>query len=929
MRVSWRMSVTLLHLLLIMFPISLPLPDHQSKRHGISTDQESLMEFKKGISVDPQNSLDNWNETVHVCEWNGVSCSPDRERVTALYLKRKYLQGTISPFFCNLSSLTQLELSENSLYGSIPTEFGSLVSLEGLSLRANQIQHEVPESFGQLTQLRFIDLSRNQLGGRLPLSLFYNCTELMYVDLSANMFIGFIPSQVGNHLTKLETFRLYLNQLSGMIPASLANSTHVIELDLEANFLTGVLPSDILKRMPVLEILYLSGNLLESNDNNTNLTPFFTSISNLTRLKELQLAGNMLGGELPAMIGMLNTNLSEIHLEDNLISGAIPPSIRNLTKVTLMNFSSNLLSGSITAELSLLPKLERLWLSNNSFHGEIPQQLGNLSHLGLLDLSRNKLSGPIPSSFGNLNQLRQLYLSDNLLSGKIPSSLGGCINLDIIDLSHNRLSGVIPAEVAGLRDIGIYFNLSNNHLTGELPVELSKMAMVRAIDLSSNNFTGEIPSNLASCEAAEMIDFSHNYLQGSIPASLGNLLNLQTLDVSHNLLSGEIPASLSKPISLLQLNLSFNNFNGSIPQGGVFDSLTLESIQGNPSLCWPSAKLQICHPKKEPREHSCKFLIFLVSSVSISSFFITLCCGLSFKMVHERLQMAKKNKVASKYDTSITTSHPRISYEEIAEATRCFEKSRLIGSGSFGHVYKGELRNGKVVAVKVLKLQAGSYTNSFDRECQVLKRIRHRNLMRIITACSLPEFKALILPFMSNGSLENHLYPQSEELDSSESDLSLIARVSICSDIAEGLAYLHHHSPVQVIHCDLKPCNILLNDDMTALVSDFGIARLVMKVEEANITSKNTTNSTANLLCGSVGYIAPDSRDQSPEVKNMWEVAIIELIELGLLCTQDAPSTRPTMIDAADDLDRLKRYLSGDTTVTFASSVGITSSTVT
>ncbi|KAK9098140.1 hypothetical protein Syun_025185 [Stephania yunnanensis] len=894
MRVSWRMSVTLLHLLL-MFPISLPLP-HQSKRHGISTDQESLMEFKKGISVDPQNSLDNWNETVHVCEWNGVSCSPDRERVTALDLKRKYLQGTISPFFCNLSSLTQLELSENSLYGSIPTEFGSLVSLEGLSLRANQIQHEVPESFGQLTQLRFIDLSRNQLGGRLPLSLFYNC---QFSDRC--LAIG--------HSKKNACIR---NTLS-------------------------------------------FGNLLESNDNNTNLTPFFTSISNLTRLKELQLTGNMLGGELPAMIGMLNTSLSEIHLEENLISGAIPPSIRNLTKVTLMNFSSNLLSGSITAELSLLPKLERLWLSKNSFRGEIPQQLGNLSHLGLLDLSRNKLSGPIPSSFGNLNQLRQLYLSDNLLSGKIPSSLGGCINLDIIDLSHNRLSGVISAEVAGLRDIGIYFNLSNNHLTGELPVELSKMAMVRAIDLSSNNFTGEIPSNLASCEAAEMIDFSHNYLQGPIPASLGNLLNLQTLDLSHNLLSGEIPASLSKPISLVQLNLSCNNFNGSIPQGGVFDSLTFESIQGNPSLCWPSAKLQICHPKKEPREHSCKFLIFLVSTVSISSFFITLCCGLSFKMVHERLQMAKKNKVASKYDTSITTSHPRISYEEIVEATRCFEKSRLIGSGSFGHVYKGELRNGKVVAVKVLKLQAGSYTNSFDRECQVLKRIRHRNLMRIITACSLPEFKALILPFMSNGSLENHLYPQSEELDSSESDLSLIARVSICSDIAEGLAYLHHHSPVQVIHCDLKPCNILLNDDMTALVSDFGIARLVMKVEDANITSKHMTNSTANLLCGSVGYIAPgmslpkwvknryyrhleevidpsllkDSRDQSPELKNMWEVAVIELIELGLLCTQDAPSTRPTMIDAADDLDRLKRYLSGDTTMTFASSVGITSSTVT
>jgi hypothetical protein len=70
------------------------------------------------------------------------------------------------------------------------------------------------------------------------------------------------------------------------------------------------------------------------------------------------------------------------------------------------------------------------------------------------------------------------------------------------------------------------------------------------------------------------------------------------------------------------------------------------------------------------------------------------------------------------------------------------------------------------------------------------------------------------------------------------------------------------------------------------------------------------------------------SRDQSPEVKRMWEVAIGELAELGILCTQESPTTRPTMLDAADDLDRLKRYLSGDTTATFASSLGMSSSTL-
>lgn len=331
--------------------------------------------------------------------------------------------------------------------------------------------------------------------------------------------------------------------------------------------------------------------------------------------------------------------------------------------------------------------------------------------------------------------------------------------------------------------------------------------------------------------------------------------------------------------------------------------------------------------------------------------------------------------------------YPRITYRELVDATGGFRQDGLVGSGSYGRVYRGVLRDGTVVAVKVLQFQTSNSTKSFDRECQVLKRIRHRNLMRIITACSLPDFKALVLPFMANGNLESCLYDRGGTCS-----LSLEQRVNILSDVAEGMAYLHHHSPVKVIHCDLKPSNVLLNDDMTALVSDFGIARLVMTAGVGNtVEADNVGSTTANLLCGSIGYIAPEygfgsilstkgdvysfgvvvlevvtrkrptdemfqdglslskwvrnhlhgrvdkvidpslvgaTRSQAPEVRRMWEVATWELIELGVLCTQDSSSTRPTMLAAADDLDRLKRYLAGDTTATFASSMGMSSSTV-
>ncbi|XP_058067733.1 putative leucine-rich repeat receptor-like serine/threonine-protein kinase At2g24130 [Magnolia sinica] len=835
--------------LLLTFPFVLPLQNRQFD--DISVDRSALLAFKKTIVVDPQNTIGNWNSSSHVCKWNGVTCSPNSRRVTELILSGGHLQGTISPFLSNLTHLERLDLSENSLQGCLPDELRTLTRLEGLSLHSNQIQCEIPESFSQLTGLRYIDLSNNQLQGHLPPSLFYNCTELMYIDHSDNSFIGFIPSKIGNHLTHLEALFLYQNQLSGSIPASLSNSSKMVDLDLEFNFLTDSLPSEIVRHMYQLETLHLSYNNLSSDDGNTNLTSFFTAISNLTHLRELQLDGNDLGGELPSVMGQLHVNLSEILLQDNLIYGPIPPSISHLSNLTLLNLSNNRLNGSIPSQIWLLTNLERLCLSNNSLDGAIPSPPGVLTHLGLLDLSRNRLSGAIPSSLGSLNQLRKLILNENLLSGSIPTSLGSCTSLEILDLSHNRLTGNVPAEVAGLRGITIYFNLSSNFLEGRLPLQLGKMYTARAIDLSSNSFSGNIPPNLDGCQEAELINFSHNSLQGPLPKSLGNLISIQSLDLSCNLLSGEIPASLQNCKTLAQLNLSFNDFNGSIPSGNLFDSLTIESVQGNPRLCGSLPGLQSCN-SKETSFHSRKSVYLLVGLVSASAFLITICCVVSFRKIKQPSFI--RNRGSSRIALSLKLSYPRITYRELVEATEGFEQSRMIGSGSFGRVFKGVLRDGSIIAVKVLQLQAGNSVKTFNRECQILKQIRHRNLMRIVTACSLPDFKALVLPFMANGSLESHLYPQTQ--NPGYSDLGLIERVNICNDVAEGMAYLHHHSPVQVIHCDLKPSNILLNNDMTALVSDFGISRLIMKIE-GNGIDENTTNSTANLVCGSIGYIAP------------------------------------------------------------------------
>jgi LRR receptor-like serine/threonine-protein kinase FLS2 len=191
--------------------------------------------------------------------------------------------------------------------------------------------------------------------------------------------------------------------------------------------------------------------------------------------------------------------------------------------------------------------------------------------------------------------------------------------------------------------------------------------------------------------------------------------------------------------------------------------------------------------------------------------------------------------------------HRRISYGELITATNEFSDANLLGVGSFGKVYKGVLNDGTIVAVKLLNLENEGAHKSFDRECKVLGKVRHRNLIRIITSYSDLQIKALIFPLMPNGSLEKWLYPNGEE----ESGLSLIQRLNIAIDIAQGMAYLHHHCFVQVIHCDLKPSNVLLGEDMTAYLIDFGIATICF----AN--SEDSTLTSTHALKGSAGYIPP------------------------------------------------------------------------
>jgi serine/threonine protein kinase len=276
---------------------------------------------------------------------------------------------------------------------------------------------------------------------------------------------------------------------------------------------------------------------------------------------------------------------------------------------------------------------------------------------------------------------------------------------------------------------------------------------------------------------------------------------------------------------------------------------------GNDKLCGgvPELLLPKCYRKSQ--RSSMKRLALKVV-IHVMLVLVPLCFFLTFYIVKK---WRKRPLVASSLK-DWRLAH--ISSAELQASTNYFSVDNLIGSGSFGSVYKGVLSsNGENVAVKVLNLQQRGAYKSFIDECNALKSLRHHNLLKIIIACSSidhqgNDFKSLVFEFMSNGSLDQWLHPLKDEQHQCKR-FSFILRINIAIDVAYALEYLHFHCETPIVHYDIKPSNVLLNEDMVAHVGDFRLAKFIF--EASYNPSKNETllESLSIALKGSVGYIPP------------------------------------------------------------------------
>uniref|UniRef100_M1B3F3 Serine-threonine protein kinase, plant-type n=1 Tax=Solanum tuberosum TaxID=4113 RepID=M1B3F3_SOLTU len=422
-----------------------------------------------------------------------------------------------------------------------------------------------------------------------------------------------------------------------------------------------------------------------------------------------------------------------------------------------------------------------LFISDNPIKGTIPTSLGNISSLHYFNCGNNHIVEQIPPELGKLSNLRQLILDNNHnLIGQIPEAIFNISSLEVIGFNINNLSGRIPTTTG--------LHLGGNQLEGEIPLFITNASELQIISLDDNSLTETIPNNL------------------------GNLRELQILLLHTNQLTNEprersIPVYLEKLSYLQSINVSFNDLEGVIPSSGVFANTTLQSFLGNKGLCGVHIlDIPACAVTNPGKQSKLKEgVLKIVTPVVISSFLIFLLVS---------IWIMKRQKKG---------------------------KSKDVEKGISGSVYKGTLFGGTAVAIKGSgNLENEKVCRRFDTKCEVMRNVRHRNLVPVITTCSSDYIRAFVLRYMPNGSLENWLYRE-------ESQLNLLQRVTVMLDAAMAVEYLHHGHVTPIVHYAIKPSNALLDEDIVAHVGDFGISKILA-------VSKSMAHTET---LGTLGYIAP------------------------------------------------------------------------
>ncbi|XVF09006.1 hypothetical protein REPUB_Repub07fG0053300 [Reevesia pubescens] len=455
---------------------------------SLETDKEVLLKLKSFLEEhNPVNrgGYSKWNADNSIpCEWHGISCSLDGQRVIGINLSDNNISGEMFNNFSDLTELRELDLSGNTIGGVIPDDLNRCSSLVHLNLSHNILEGEM--NLTGLSSLEKLDLSTNRIEGDIELNFPAICKRLIVANLSTNNFTGRIDDKCFDECWNLQYLDLSSNNFVGSIWSGFA------------------------------------------------------------RLVEYSVSENLVSGTLPGSMFTNNCSLQVLDLSENNFQGELPGEISNCKNLAVLNIWGNNFTGPIPSEMGIISTLEGLFLGNNSFSSVIPESLLNLKNLAFLDLSKINFRGEIQKIFGRFTQVKFLVLHGNSYTGGIVSS--GILklpNLSRLDLSYNNFSGPLPVEISQMPSLN-FLMMAHNQFTGGIPPEYGNMRRLQALDLSSNRLSGSIPPALGNLNSLLWLMLANNSFSGEIPPEIGNCASLLWLNLANNQLSGRIPPQLAK-----------------------------------------------------------------------------------------------------------------------------------------------------------------------------------------------------------------------------------------------------------------------------------------------------------------------------------------------------------------------------------------------
>ncbi|AES80571.1 putative glycerophosphodiester phosphodiesterase, protein kinase RLK-Pelle-LRK10L-2 family [Medicago truncatula] len=651
--------------------------------------------------------------------------------------------------------------------------------------------------------------------------------------------------------------KLPSSSLTGIIPENFNSLNNLTDIDLHNNSLNGPLPD--LAFLNVLQTVNLGynnftsipdfcfGTLLDLTtlnlSNNLNLKPWLfpeeLSVSSLIHTLDLE-ATNLIAS-LPSDMFKWFPRLHTVFLSHNNLSGTLPPSLGE-SSIRYLRLNNQGAFSGFTGTIDVISSmrfLSQAWLNNNMFAGPIPN-MSSSTNLFDLQLHSNQLVGLVPHSLCTLSSLKNISLDINFLQGPIPVFHEGvnaswegnkfCRN----DVGPCDPQVTILLEILGAVGYPAFVSNSegnkNDACSGDEYLKCSKGKIV-AFYLDGIQAGGTISPAFSGLSSLVNLTLRSNNLTGSIPHSLTTLSQLQLLDVSDNNLTGQVP-KFSSNVNLITTGNPLLGKNISQQLGGGEN--TTASRDGG------SSKTTIAPA-------------WIVGASLLSAGFVILivilCKRERYLILVKRWILRKTTKsidnnvedFIQSYNLSVPIKQYR--YAEVKKMTNSFRDK--LGQGGYGVVYKANLPDGRQVAVKIINESKGN-GEDFINEVASISRTSHVNIVSLLGFC-YENKRALIYEFLPKGSLDKFILKSGFHDAICSLDWKTLYQIAI--GIARGLEYLHQGCISRILHLDIKPQNILLDENFCPKISDFGLAKVCQRND--SIVSLLGTR-------GTIGYIAPE-----------------------------------------------------------------------